>query len=214
MNILKSTILSFAIIMIAMASYAQTTTIYGKVTKGDGCRIKGTSVMRGYEDQLIIVNYTGGSDHTASIEIEVPTSACIADFRNLITATPQQPIAVKSTTTTAIKSSVTPTVNARQIAVSPGKITPQSLQTFPISRIDISVTNRVSNNLPTIARQVILEDVKVESCTDLATSNTTKIKLKANRIGWIYYNMDIKGNISVSSKSGWDTVKGTAWTNF
>lgn len=208
MKALKKTLLLFAVVMTTATSYAQTITIYGKVTKGDGSHIKGTSVMKMYEDQIIIVNYMGGSDNTASIEIEVPTSACIADFRNLIIATPQQTVTAKPTVSVAVKPLNT------TILSSPGKIAAQSLQTFPISKIDISVTNRVGNNMPTLSRQIILEDVKVESCTDIVANNTSKIKLKANRIGWIYYSTDAKGNIKISSKSGWDTIKGTAWTNF
>ncbi len=210
MTTLKKTILSFAIIVITVASYAQTTTIYGKVTKSDGGRIKGTSVMKMYEDQLIIVNLTGGSDNTATIEIEVPTSACIADFRSLIIAPPQQTVAAKPAGSNAVK----PPGSVVPVAVSPVKITTQSLQTFPIARVDISVTNRTGNSMPTLLRQVIFENVVVESCTDIVASNTSKIKLKAKRIGWIYYSTDAKGNVKVSGKSGWDNTAGTAWTNF
>ena len=213
MKKIKKVVLLFTVIMITATTFGQTITIYGKVTKGDGSRLKGTSTMKGYEDQLIIANYTGGSDNTATIEIEVPSAAYVADFRNMIKATPQQtvaikPIAVKPIAANAIKPS------GRSIAIAPGKIATQSLQTFSILRLDISVTNRVSNALPTLSRQVILEDVTVESCTDIVASNTTKIKLKANRIGWIYYSADAKGNIKVTGKSGWDTVTGLAWTNF
>ncbi|MFT3827419.1 MAG: hypothetical protein QM731_26085 [Chitinophagaceae bacterium] len=195
-------------------SFAQTKTIYARFTKGDGARIKGTSTMRGYEDQLIVVNYTGGADNTAIIEIEVPTSACIADFRNMMNTAPKatQPAiaASKPVATSAIKPA-----NAATAGLPEKTITVPSLATFPISRIDISVTNRVNNSVPTLTNQVILEDAKVESCTDIPASSTTRIKLKANRIGWIYFNTDPKtGKPTTTNKSGWDVIAGGSWTNF
>ena len=75
------TILLLLLTFASVNAFAQTTTIYGKVIKSDGTRIKGTSVIRGYEDQLIISNLSGGTDNTASIELEVPTSGYMAAFR-------------------------------------------------------------------------------------------------------------------------------------
>lgn len=192
-------------------SFAQTKTIYARFTKSDGARIKGTSTMRGYEDQLIITNYTGGSDNTATIEIEVPTFTYVADFRNMMNTAPTATVATKSTImATAVNPAATPVA-----AMSQKTISVQTLQTFPIVRIDISVTSRGSNYAPTLTNQIILENVKVESCTDDGASGTTKIKLKATRIGWIYFGMDPKtGKATTNTRSGWDTVAGTSWNNF
>ena len=209
MNIIKKIILLFAITIIAIKINAQTTTIYGKVLKGDGSRLKGTAVIKGYEDQLIINNFTGGSDNTATIEIEVPTAAYMADFRSMMNTAPKQTLTAKPAAVNVQKQPGT------SIAIAPGNITTQSHQAFPISRFDISVTSRVGNAMPTLSRQIFFENVIVEACTDIATSNTSKIKLKANRIGWIYYTADpVKGTIKVTGKSGWDNVAGIAWNNF
>lgn len=190
--------------------FAQTTTIYGMVIKNDGTRVKGTSTYRGYEDQLIIANLAGGVDNTASIEIEVPTSGYMATFRNMMnTTTSTNTVITKPIVATRVKPANT------IIATMPTKpITTQSLQTFPISKITISVTSRTSNAMPILTRQIILEDIKVESCTDDIATGTSKIKFKANRIGWLYNNWDINGKLKSTDKSGWDVVKGTAWNSF
>jgi len=190
--------------------FGQTKNIYGKVTKSDGSKIKGTSTMKGYEDQLIITNYTGGSDNTATIEIEVPTSAYLADFRNMMNAAPTAAVIAKPAVGTAIipANPTLPVTSTKTTALRP-------LPAAKIARIDISVTSRINNSMPTLTNQVILEDVKVESCTDLPASGTSKIKLKANRIGWIYFSTDAKtGRTSATNKSGWDTIAGASWTNF
>lgn len=204
------TTLMIALMAVSTTLSAQPITIYGKAVKGDGSRLKGISVMKGYEDQLIITNYTGGDNNTATIEIEVPTAAYVSDFRNMVnTATPPKQVMVAKP---VIKNTAGPTV--APVTAAPGKITAPSQQIFPLSRLDISVTSRVGNNLPIVSRQVILENLIVESCTDIPATNTTKIKLKAIRIGWIYYSADAKGNIKVTGKSGWDTAAGAAWTSF
>ena len=191
--------------------FAQTTSIYGKVTKGDGSRLKGTSKFKGYEDQLIITNFAGGTDNTATIEIEVPTYSYIADFRNMMNTPPTAPA------TTLPKKNVTATVPAAtNLPTMPEKMAiVKTLPVFPIFRIDISVTSRTNNQFPVLNRQIILENVNVESCTDNAQTGTSKIKLKANRIGWIYITIDpVTQKVANTAKSGWDTIAGTAWTNF
>jgi filamentous hemagglutinin family protein len=202
------------LLLIALFSFTgifgQTKNIYGKVTKSDGSKIKGTSTFKGYEDQLIITNYTGGSDNTATIEIEVPTSAYIADFRNMMNAAPAAAVVAKPAATTAIIPA-----NTAPAATSAKIIALRPLPAARIARMDISVTNRTNNSMPTLTNQIILEDVKVESCTDLPAGGTSKIKLKASRIGWIYYSTDVKtGRTSATNRSGWDTVAGASWTNF
>ena len=195
-------LLSFTVI------FGQTKTIYGKVTKSDGSKIKGTSTFKGYEDQLIITNYTGGSDNTATIEIEVPTSAYIAEFRNMMNTAPA--LAIKPIGTNAIIPA-----NTALAASSSKIIASRPVPTAKITKVDISVTTRNSNAMPTLTNQIILDDVKVESCTDLPASGTSKIKLKASRIGWIYYSTDTRtGRTSATNKSGWDTITGASWTNF
>lgn len=204
------TIFLFLICITSTNLFAQTTTqIYGKVTKSDGTRIKGTSVMRGYEDQLLVVNLTGGVDHSASIELEVPTGGYMAIFRSMLGAAPTRTIAAKPVAVTTVKSA-----NVSIAALPSKSISTASLQTFPISRIEISVTGRVNNELPVLSRQIILEDVKIESCTDDFASGNSKIKFKANRIGWIYINRGADGKVRSTDKSGWDVVTDTAWTNF
>lgn len=190
--------------------FGQTKTIYGKITKSDGSKIKGTSTFKGYEDQLIITNYTGGSDNTATIEIEVPTSSYLADFRNMMNTAPAAAVVAKPAASTAIipANPTLPVTSAKATALRP-------LPAAKIARVDISVTSRTNNSMPILTNQIILEDVKVESCTDLPASGTSKIKLKATRIGWIYYSMDPKtGRTNATNKSGWDTAAGASWTSF
>ena len=205
------TILLLLLTFASVNAFAQTTTIYGKVIKSDGTRIKGTSVIRGYEDQLIISNLSGGTDNTASIELEVPTSGYMAAFRTMMNTPSAQPktAVAKRIAATAVKSAGT-----AMAAMPERTMTLQSLTAFPISRIDISVTTRINNEVPVLTRQVILEDIRVESCTDNIASGTSKIKFKANRIGWIYINRGPDGKVRSADKSGWDRVSGTAWTNF
>ncbi len=190
--------------------FGQTKNIYGKVTKSDGTKIKGTSTFKGFEDQLIITNYTGGSDNTATIEIEVPTSTYLADFRNMMNAAPAAAVVARPVGGTAIIPA-NPALSATSAKTTALRPSPAA----KIARIDIAVTSRNNNSMPTLTNQIILEDVKVESCTDLPASGTSKIKLKASRIGWIYFSTDVKtGRTSATSKSGWDTVAGAAWNNF
>lgn len=203
---MKTTLLLLTIFT-TTSLFAQTKTIYGKFIKNDGTRIKGTSTMKGYEDQLIITNYTGGTDNSATIEIEVPVNTYIADFRNLMNTTPAKTVVAKPATT-VIKPSGAAKLPERTMPV-------QQQPALQIARVDISVTNRISNYMPTLSNQIILEDVKVESCTDNAASGTSKIKLKATRIGWIYYSTDaVTGKALPPRKSGWDTASGQSWTGF
>jgi hypothetical protein len=124
--------LTVIVLFAVTGSLAQTKLIYGKITKNDGSRIKGTSVMRNYEDQLIINSYTGGTDNSATIEITVPTFTYVADFRNMIKTTRPATVITKTAATT-VKPTNLP------IAAAPQKtINVQALQTFPIARVEIS----------------------------------------------------------------------------
>ncbi|MFT3980745.1 MAG: hypothetical protein QM687_09775 [Ferruginibacter sp.] len=82
-----------------------------------------------------------------------------------------------------------------------------------LSRAEIQVT-KPSRDRRAKSYTLILENIVVQECTDDTGAGTSKIKLKAVRIGWIYYGTDRSGNTTVSSKTGWDASTGTAWTNF
>lgn len=205
--------------IISSCLFAQTSDIYGLLKKTNGAKISGTSHAIGFESQVIILNYTGGSDNTAIIEIEVPTGAYVGELRNLMnsaaatgqTGVPaQQPIAKKPATlpTSPIKKNVeiSPTINKKTVQA----------QAVLLASAEISVVGNNSNNgKARITNKIILQDVQVESCTDDVATGNSKIKLKGKRIGWVYYSYETtSGKISNISKSGWDTVTGTAWNNF
>jgi len=215
----KSTLLLIAMFAITCV-FAQTRATYGLFKKSDDSRIKGSSKEKGFEYQVIINNYTGGSDNTANIEIEVPMGTYISEFRNLMntTSAASQPKTLP-TAAMANKQVVTnPNVIKQDIGI---KATPtlKAMQSAPppaptLARMEISVTEtKTPDYWNRTMNKIIMEDLKVESCTDNASAGTCKIKLKGNRIGWVYYNYDKNGTQS-SSKSGWNTISGTAWTNF
>ncbi|MCO5239918.1 MAG: hypothetical protein M9904_07670 [Chitinophagaceae bacterium] len=217
---MKKSILLLTATFAISGLFAQTRTTYGMFKKSDDSRIKGSGTAKGFEYQVIINNYTGGSDNSATIEIEVPMGIYISEFRNLMNTSnaASQPKTLP-TATVANKPVVTnPNVIKQDIGI---KATPdvkamQSAQPAAptLARMEISVTEtKMESYLNRVVNKIIMEDLKVESCTDNASTGTCKIKLKANRIGWIYYNYDMRGNQS-SSQSGWNTISGTAWTNF
>ncbi len=191
--------------------FAQNKEIYGKFIKNDGARIKGTSTRKLFEDQVIITGYTGGSDNSATIEIEVSTGTYVAEFRNMMNAagTPGQTIVPNT------KPSIAPTALKKDIGINKTPIVQMQQVQPKITSAELSVVDNRPGQSPQyqIASKIVLQDIKVESCTDDLTSGKTKIKLKASRIGWIYYTYNIKGAMT-SSKSGWDTVAGQAWNNF
>ena len=209
MKKIVSLLLSFALVV---SLFAQTKTTYGKFTKADGSRIKGTATIKGFEDQLIIPNYTGGSDNTGSIEIEVPTAGYIATFRDLLNAAQAKPQLAKITPSTVKPPSGNVIMNAPEKKIQAEM--PKPVATT-LARAEITVTNRVDNHVPTKTSQIVLENISVESVTDNAATGTSKIKLKASRIGWIYYNTDPRtGTTTTSSQSGWDVAAGKAWNTF
>ncbi|MGJ7029588.1 hypothetical protein [Niabella hirudinis] len=186
--------------------------IYAKITKGDGSRIKGTSVTRLYEDQFIVSGLAGGVDNTATVELEVPTSGYMATFRTMMsaaTASTKTPIAKQPS------ASIAKAAGTVLNSVPQKPMTLQAVQSFPISKIEITITTRlVADMMPVVARKIILENAIVESCTDNIASGTSKIKFKANRIGWLYNNWGRDAKLRNTDKSGWDTITGTSWTNF
>lgn len=191
--------------------FAQTREVYGKFTKSDGSKIKGSSVRKMYEDQLIITNYTGGSDNTGIIEIETSTGAYVAEFRNVMNAAgaAAQPVLPKP------KTAVAATTVRSNIDIGKTQIVAPSPAQVKITRGEISVVSNNPGQSPQylITTKIVMEDLQVISCTDDAVTGKSKIKLKGTRIGWIYYTYDNKGN-ATSSKAGWDTATGQAWTNF
>ncbi|MES2427865.1 MAG: hypothetical protein V4560_12880 [Bacteroidota bacterium] len=193
--------------------FAQTRVIGGKFTKSDGTRMKPATTMvfvKGIDDNILITNYIGGSDNSASIEIEVPIGAYVTEFRNMINSgtASNQLVATKP------KVAVATTIIKQDIGI---KTSPsiQPLQPAALARAEITVVNINSGQSPQYqwVNTIILEDVKVESCTDNAATGTSKIKLKGNRIGWIYYAYDKQGSRS-STQSGWNAATGQAWNNF
>lgn len=205
--------------IISSSLFAQTSGIYGLIKKNDGAKINGTSHAIGFESQVIILNYTGGSDNTATIEIEVPTGAYVGELRNIMNSTAatgqpgvpaQQPIAKKPATlpSSPIKKNVevTPAINKRSIQA----------QAVLLASAEISVVANITySGSVKITNKIMLQDVQVESCTDDVSTGNSKIKLKGKRIGWTYYSYEAtSGKVSNISKSGWDTVSGTAWNNF
>lgn len=206
----KITLLLLSVFFVA-GLIAQQKDIYGNFTKSDGTKIKGSSVTTRYENQVIIVNYTGGSDNSGTIEIEVPSGAYVADFRNLMNAqissgTNKTALVPISKTTVAPPAQVKANINKTQI-------TPQSLT---LKSAEITVTSRFGNQVAgDPVSKIILQDITVQSVTDNVATGTSKIKLKATRIGWIYYTYEQSSRkLSGSSKSGWDNAAGKAWTDF
>ncbi|MCC7400118.1 MAG: hypothetical protein IT214_01425 [Chitinophagaceae bacterium] len=189
---------------------AQQTDIYGNFIKSDGTKIKGTSVAIGYEGRIIISNYTGGSDNSGIIEIEVPSGAYVADFRNLMntqtSSGTKTALAPVSRTTVAPQTQIKANINKTQII-------PQSLT---LKSVEITVISRFGNQTSgDPASKIILQDIAVQSVTDNVATGTSKIKLKATRIGWVYYTYEqTSRKLSGSSKSGWDNAAGKAWTDF
>lgn len=213
------TILLFLTIFSIAGLSAQTRATYGLFKKSDGAQIKGTIKTKGFEDEVVINSYTGGSDNSATIEIEVPVGTYVADFRNLMnadvaanqstginkTVVANKPVAAPATT---IKQDigVSPSPNLKQVLPQPQQPT--------LARTEVSVIDINPPNYPhRIVSKIILEDIKVESCTDNAATGTSKIKLKASRIGWVYYSYDIKGN-QTSTQSGWNVIAGKSWNTF
>ncbi|MFV0606656.1 MAG: hypothetical protein ACK5NK_12520 [Niabella sp.] len=221
---MKTLFLFLASIAITVNLSAQTRAIYGLLKKSDGTIIKGSSVKKGFENQILITNYSGGSDNSATIEIEVPTGAYVADIRNIMNASlaaSQPKLSVKSTTTSGVTipkiTRIDSTINLSTIKPAPNitvlQPTSPTLSRFEISVIEVPQAD--SDRSYFIKSRIIMEDLKIESCTDDALSGKSKIKLKAVRIGWIYYSYDpVNRKLTGSSKSGWNTICNCSWTNF
>ena len=212
---MKTFLLIVSTAIISTGLFAQNRNIYGLLKNSDGITIKGTSTARGYEGQIIIQDYIGGSNNTATIELQVPIGAYVGELRNLMNSSQagnqaQAPVAKKSVNVSAT------TINKnRELAPSLTKKSglgqPLSLASTEISVVE----NGGADQGGKVKSKILLQDVQVESCTDDVTTGNSKIKLKAKRIGWTYYSYEItSGKISNISKSGWDTVAGTAWNNF
>lgn len=75
-----------------------------------------------------------------------------------------------------------------------------------------------AGGMPIVAYTIKMENIKVNSCAEAMGCNnvmTTTTVLTATRIGWTYYQTDLKtGGQSVSRKYGFDSDTGREWTNF
>lgn len=211
------TFLLVACTIISTALFAQTRNIYGLLKKSDGAIIKGTGTARGYEGQIIIQNYTGGTDNTATIELEVPIGAYVGELRNLMNSSTAQS-GVQTQVLAAKKPSISPakTMNKNMETTSSINKMATLVRPLGLASAEISVVENKTAVLPgKIMSKISLQEVEVLSCTDDVATGKSKIKLKAKRIGWTYYSYETSsGKISNISKSGWDTVAGTAWNNF
>ncbi|MFN8253376.1 MAG: type VI secretion system tube protein Hcp [Ferruginibacter sp.] len=72
--------------------------------------------------------------------------------------------------------------------------------------------------MPLVSYTIKMENIRVNSCAEALGCNgviTTTTVLTATRIGWTYYQTDLKsGAQSVSRKYGYDGDTGREWTNF
>ncbi|NML23959.1 hypothetical protein HHL16_23965 [Pseudoflavitalea sp. G-6-1-2] len=197
-------------ISVTMHVAAQTKETYGMFRKSDGSRIKGTVKLKGFEDQISISNYTGGSDNSGAIEIEVPSGIYVAEFRNLMNTVSNGSKVIAASPKTIAE----PATIRKDAGVRPSPTMQMEPAKPRLARAEISVTeNNPPQYLHRTVSQIVLEDLIIESCTDNATTGTTRIKLKGSRIGWVYYSFDSKGNRR-SNQSGWNTVTGQQWNNF
>ncbi|TXH21948.1 MAG: hypothetical protein E6Q95_02940 [Chitinophagaceae bacterium] len=202
---------------ISAAVFAQTRNIYGMLKKSDGTIIKGTSTARGYEDQIIIQNYTGGTDNSATIELEVPTGAYVGELRNLMNnSTAQSGAQTQVLATKKPSISTATTMNKNKETTSTINKMTTLLHPFSLASTEISIVeNKAAGLAGKMMSKILLQEVQVLSCNDDVATGKSKIKLKAKRIGWTYYSYETtSGKISNISKSGWDTAAGTAWNNF
>src|SRR6218665_970306 len=121
---------------------AQSRVIYGLFNKSDGSRIKGAIKLKGFEDQIEITNYTGGSDNTATIEIEIPTGTYVTEFRNIMNSAlaASQPKALPKVATATNPVVTNPNVIKQDIGIkqSPNLNPLQSTATPTLARMEIS----------------------------------------------------------------------------
>ncbi|MBS1660239.1 MAG: hypothetical protein JST68_04225 [Bacteroidetes bacterium] len=206
-------ILLLAAILAFTGVFAQNNQIFAKFTKSDGSTIKGTSTRRLFENQVIVASYTGGSDNSGVIEIEVPTSTYVGEFRN----------AMNAANTAAARPAV-PVASNKVIAAPVSKaglsdkvtktMASPAVQQPGIAKAEITVASSSADANLKPSTKIIMEDLKVEGCTDNAATGTSKIRLRGSRIGWIYYSYPANGGAATTSKSGWDVAAGKAWNNF
>ena len=193
---------------------AQTTGIGGRFKKSDGSimkpAVKNSFGMVEFSDQLVITNFTGGSDNSATIEFETPTNTNVAEFRNMMNAAaaPGQPATPKT-------KPVAPATTIKQDITIRKPVVVQQPLPVKITRAEITVASDNPSQYPQrqLVKKIILEDITIESCTDDAATGKSKIKLKGTRIGWIYYSYDKAGARS-SAQSGWNVTTGQAWNTF
>ena len=60
--------------------------------------------------------------------------------------------------------------------------------------------------------KINMENIVVEECNE--ANGSTTVQLHATRIGWTYYSYSKSGIQTITSKTGWDEEKRSAWTSF
>lgn len=81
----------------------------------------------------------------------------------------------------------------------------------------LTVTQPNGSGMPVISYTIKMENIKVNSCTEVMGCNnvlTTTTVLTATRIGWTYYQTSPSGAQTVSRKYGFDSDTGREWINF
>ncbi len=156
---MKTTLLFLAMV-ITTGLFAQTNVIGGRFTKSDGTRIKPPTKMifiKGIDDNIPIISYAGGTDNSATIEIEVPTGVYVAEFRNMMNSSHGTELATAQKTkniapSTAIHKDIEVKSSTAIKAIQP--------QQSRITRAEITVVNNSAVNVPQWERAIIIEDIK------------------------------------------------------
>ncbi len=81
-NVILSLLLAIPVLVIAQRT---TTEDFGRFTNAAGAVIKGSSVTRGFERQIIIENLVAAStNNNTSVKLSIPTDAAVNEFRNAL----------------------------------------------------------------------------------------------------------------------------------
>lgn len=76
---------------------------------------------------------------------------------------------------------------------------------------EIAVTF-ISYDKRQVRYKISMENITVDEVTD--ANGMVIIQLNASRIGWTYYSYSKSGVQTISSKTGWDADRRTAWSGF
>lgn len=73
------------ILLLPFAAFSQQAENFGKFKSAEGVNISGTSLARGYEKQLEVLNLKGTpAGNNTTVRFEIPTTAATAHFRNAL----------------------------------------------------------------------------------------------------------------------------------